>query len=164
MEDIKAILLEEVKEPCPEVEPKADPNNFVCDLCDQTFKQKFNLNKHIKNIHLFPKRKYIKHIKKDKKYLCTVCGKEYSRSLNLKLHYSKAHTRKELITNRVPLEPIVRYTKKSLSKLADNEMLFKEYDNHRREAFFLLDESTRLIMLELQFQLPIIKMLALEGA
>ncbi len=102
---------------------------FTCELCGMSFNKKFNLNKHTKNMHLNPKRKYIKHIKKDSKYLCSVCGKLYSRSLNLKNHYTKSHTRKELVDSRVPLEPIIRYTKKQVTPMIDNNLLALDYEN-----------------------------------
>lgn len=82
----------------------------------------------------------------------------------MKAHYGKHHTRKELVDGKVPLEPIIRYTKKALTKMVDGDLLAKEYENEKREAFFLLDDNTRIVMLELQFQLPIIKMFAIEGA
>ncbi len=48
--------------------------------------------------------------------------------------------------------------------MVDGVLHAKEYENEKREAFFLLDDNTRIVMLELQFQLPIIKMFAIEGA
>jgi rubrerythrin len=107
------VLEEEVKEKdCPHESYKS--NSFACSSCSKIFTKRFNLNKHIKNMHSGVEKKYLKHIKKDGKFLCKVCGKLFARSLNLKLHYSKDHTKTELKEKQVPVKPIVNFARKKV--------------------------------------------------
>ena len=80
---------EEVKEP-------VVAQVWKCEECPATFKQKYNLNKHVKQIHGDRERKYMQHIKKDKKVVCPVCAKEYTHSASLKDHIIKKHQIKEV--------------------------------------------------------------------
>jgi len=40
----------------------------------------------------------------------------------------------------------------------------KEIEEEKRNAFYLLEEATRSAVFELQYQVPILKLLAIEGA
>jgi hypothetical protein len=64
---------------------------WVCEHCPGTFTQKYNLNKHVKEVHGDRERKNMRHIKKDKKVVCPVCSKEFTHSASLKNHIIKNH-------------------------------------------------------------------------
>jgi len=64
-------------------------NSYECEVCSVTFNKRFNLNKHIKNVHGERERKRMHHIKKNKKVVCPVCAKEYTHSASLKDHIIK---------------------------------------------------------------------------
>ena len=52
------------------VEEEKEKTVFACDQCPQVFRTKFNLKRHVKDIHYQPLRVTVKHIKKDNKYEC----------------------------------------------------------------------------------------------
>ena len=54
----------------------------------------------------------MKHIKREGKIICSVCGRSYTHPTNLKLHYGKHHSKEELNYNKVPVQPIVSYNRK----------------------------------------------------
>ena len=87
-------------------------SKHACKQCGKTFSSLSNKNKHEKSVHLGPPKKYIQHIKKDKLFVCSVCGKEYKQSFNLKLHYGRDHTKAELEQKKVPLAPIIHYSRR----------------------------------------------------
>ena len=74
-----------------QLEPGVAVNSFECRVCSVTFNKRFNLNKHIKNVHSEKERKPMHHIKKNKKVVCPVCDKEYTHSASLKDHIIKKH-------------------------------------------------------------------------
>lgn len=80
---------------------------FECDVCQLKVKSRFNLNRHKKLMHENHQSKYLKHIKKDKKYVCVVCSKEYADTKNLKKHYIDSHKPEELNRNNVDLQALV---------------------------------------------------------
>lgn len=69
---------------------------FICDKCGQGFGVKFNLKRHIELKHKDHSTKYMKHIKKDGKYICKCCEKTYRHPSDLKKHYRTGHTEIEL--------------------------------------------------------------------
>jgi hypothetical protein len=69
---------------------------WVCEHCPSSFKHKFQLNKHIKQVHSGREHKNMKHIRKDGKVVCPVCAKEFTHSKNLKDHIIKNHQAKDL--------------------------------------------------------------------
>ena len=68
-----------------------------CDHCKKLFVSKYTLKKHILDVHSGKIRKYQKHIKKDNKYNCKICGKQYTHTKNLKVHYAMNHSKQELL-------------------------------------------------------------------
>ncbi len=64
-----AIFDEEEKEP---VQPdfQISKPEFECKTCLKQFSTISNLKKHIKNVHSEKEKRYIRHIKKDKRVLC----------------------------------------------------------------------------------------------
>jgi KRAB domain-containing zinc finger protein len=50
---------------------------FTCEFCNMKFKQKDNMQTHIRNIH---------HKLKEKNILCSICGKKYDKNSLLKKH------------------------------------------------------------------------------
>lgn len=73
---------------------------------------KFNLTKHMKVVHSGVPKKYIKHIKKDKKFVCRVCNKAFKHSYNLKIHYGRDHSQEQLKDSHVPVAPIIHYSRR----------------------------------------------------
>jgi uncharacterized Zn-finger protein len=69
---------------------------WVCKHCPSSFTKKYNLNKHVKQVHSGCERKHMRHIKKDKKVVCPVCAKEFTHSSSLKKHIIKNHQSKDL--------------------------------------------------------------------
>jgi hypothetical protein len=49
----------------------------------------------------------LKHIKKDNKYVCKVCAKEFTHSSFLKKHIIREHQEKELIKKKVPVDIVM---------------------------------------------------------
>ena len=94
-------------------------------------------------MHLGPPKKYIHHIKKDKLFVCSVCGKEYKQSFNLKLHYGRDHTKAELEQRKVPLAPIIHYSRRQVETTKEKQGIIKQIEQEKREAFVLLEEETR---------------------
>ncbi len=78
----------------PEEEEPEEPGilkPWKCEHCPSSFKQKYNLNKHIKQVHGDRERMHMQHIRKNKKVVCPVCAKEYTHSASLKDHIIKKH-------------------------------------------------------------------------
>lgn len=59
---------------------------FKCPICAQEFKQKYNVNAHIKAVHLKQKDKW-----SGMKFECNICGSKFDRDGKLKKHLSKVH-------------------------------------------------------------------------
>ena len=86
--------MEEIKqEPVKVIEMEIQTRTFECETCHLIFKSAFNLKRHFQRAHGDAKRLYLNHIKKDKRYVCSVCQKEYTHTANLKVHYAKHHTK-----------------------------------------------------------------------
>lgn len=66
----------------------------------------------MKVVHGGQPKKYIKHIRKDKKFICRVCNHEFTHTYNLKMHYAKEHSHSELKQHKVPTEPIIHYSRR----------------------------------------------------
>ena len=64
---------------------------YECDICEKKFSRKSNLNKHKKVVHSDREKVYMKHIRKDGKLVCKICGKQYKHSYNLKRHIVFEH-------------------------------------------------------------------------
>ena len=78
----------------PEQEELQEPvvaQTWKCEQCPASFNKKYNLNKHVKQVHGDRERKHMRHIKKDKKVVCPICSKEYTHSASLKDHIIKNH-------------------------------------------------------------------------
>ena len=71
--------------------------SWDCEICYAKFNKRYNLNKHLKNVHGDRERKHMKHIKKDNKVVCPVCNKEYTHSSSLKDHVIKKHQTKDVL-------------------------------------------------------------------
>ena len=97
-----------------------------CKYCGKEFSSLSNKNKHEKLVHESGPKKYLHHIKKDKNYLCSVCGKEYKQSFNLKLHYVRDHSKQELNSKKIPVEPIVHYSRRLTEKTINKNPVMVE--------------------------------------
>ena len=76
----------------------------------------------------------MKHIKKEGKFICKVCGEEFKQSFTLKNHYVRNHSKSELEEKRVPTHPIIHYSRRLNGKLAEEKTLRTEVANERRDA------------------------------
>jgi len=89
---------------------------FNCDKCGQGFGVKFNLKRHIELKHKDHSTKYMKHIKKDGKYVCKCCEKTYRHPSDLKKHYRTGHTEIELKKAGVDTDKAIMYTRKTITQ------------------------------------------------
>jgi hypothetical protein len=96
-----SIHSEHVAEPAPVKEA------VICEDCGGSFVSKSNMMRHRKHAHLGGRSKYLKHIKKGKKFVCAVCEKEYGHSEDLKKHYIKNHHLEHLKEKNVRIEPLI---------------------------------------------------------
>ena len=80
------------------------------------FTSTFNKNRHIAERHSGVEKKHLKHIKKDGKYVCKVCGKSYSHSRDLKKHYIGKHDTHDMEKHTVPVEALFHKDLKNLQK------------------------------------------------
>jgi uncharacterized Zn-finger protein len=69
-----------------------------CEDCDKTFHSSFNLKRHRDSLHSGKQKVYTKHIKKDGKYICRLCGQSYTRTNKLKNHYIRKHQLEDMST------------------------------------------------------------------
>ncbi|TNV71369.1 hypothetical protein FGO68_gene5124 [Halteria grandinella] len=80
-------LLAAINSPAEEIQisppPPSQTKKNQCTICNKEMSTKFNLTKHMKVVHSGVPKKYIKHIKKDKKFVCRVCNKAFKHSYNL---------------------------------------------------------------------------------
>lgn len=106
----------------------------------------------------------MKHIKKGKKKLCAICGKGFSHTTSIKNHYARFHTKEELAKKSIPQEPIVAFHRQIAKKKTKVGAFMAELEEERRDAFLLLKDNIRVIVLEKQYRLPILKLVAYEGA
>ena len=97
--------------------------------------------RHIKLMHSVSTKKYFKHTKQDGKCVCSICGKLYTHSHNLKLHYAQAHSKKQIIEHKVPIEPIIHFAHKKALAVQDSAGLIKEHEEEKRNFFPLLSED-----------------------
>ena len=61
-------------------------------------------------------KKHLTHIKKDGKFVCRVCSKEYAHSRDLRKHYINKHDKHDLEKNNVPVEALFHKDLKNLQK------------------------------------------------
>jgi hypothetical protein len=61
----------------------------------------------VKQVHGGGEKKYLKHIKKDGKYLCKVCEEGFTHPTKLKNHIIKKHKEKDLEAVQIPLELVI---------------------------------------------------------
>ncbi len=110
-----------------------------CKHCGKNFSSLSNKNKHEKLVHESGPKKYIHHIKKDKLFLCSVCGKEYKQSFNLKIHYARDHSKQELESKKIPVAPVTHYSRRITDKVMEKETAMQQLQKEKRDAFVLLD-------------------------
>jgi len=89
-------------------------------MCDKAVSSKSNLLRHVKLMHSETKKKYLKHIKKNGKFTCKICGKEYTHSSNLKFHYGHHHTKKDIAENNIPKDPLIYFSKKRAMQIEES--------------------------------------------
>lgn len=135
-----------------------------CSMCSKQLSNKQNLERHIKLIHSVNSKKYFKHIKKDGKCVCKICGKLYTHSHNLKIHYAQQHSKKQIKESMVPIEPIVHFAQKKALAIQENAGFIRELEEQKRNSFVLLNKETSAAIEQLKFQVPLLRMLALDGA
>jgi len=82
----------------------------------------------------------------------------------LKNHYARAHTKSDLDEKKVPAHPIIHFSRRVQGKGAEKSSLVQAVADERRDALVHLNEETRLVVLDQQFDLPFIKLFAVEGA
>ena len=56
--------------------------------------------------------KYMKHKKKDGKFICKYCEKPYSHTRDLKIHYRSQHSEQELKKAGVEVDKAIKFTRK----------------------------------------------------
>jgi hypothetical protein len=78
----------------------------------------------------------------------------------LKHHYSHNHSKKEIKENGVPIAPIIHFAKRKALAVQENEGFVKELEESKRNSFILLEKETTRAVIELQYQVPLLKMLA----
>ena len=85
---------------------------FRCEKCGLGFSMKFNMTRHFAFKHTNHESKYMKHIKKDGRYVCRCCGKTYSHPSDLKRHLRTSHTEQQLRSAKVEREQAITYIRK----------------------------------------------------
>ena len=75
-----------------------------------------NQRRHKKLSHSGIKSKYIKHVKKEGRYTCTLCEKDYTYSFKLKQHQINHHRRDEFEKHNVDLEQLLHVSKKCMKQ------------------------------------------------
>lgn len=68
--------------------------NFQCDVCDQSFKRKYNLNRHSRV-----------HQEKVTNVVCSECSKTFANDANLKVHFNDVHKGKKMPQPETALVP-----------------------------------------------------------
>lgn len=122
------------------------------------------MRKHKKVVHGGVAKKYIKHEKKGEGFECKVCQKRFTHTYNLKLHYAREHSHSELKQFKVPQEPIVHHSRRQQAVPAEQQTLYQRLEEEKRDSLPQLDEDTRAMVLAKQYNLPFVKLLAMEGA
>lgn len=110
-------------------------------MCDKVVSNKQNLVRHVRVVHSETTKKYFKHIKKDGRFACNICGKSYSHSHNLKVHYAQTHSKKEIVEHKVPIEPIIHFAHKKALAVQESAGFIKEREEEKRNYFPLLTEE-----------------------
>lgn len=82
---------EEVKQPALEHQQIPAKVDYQCKECNKVFPYKSTYKRHLRDIHNDMPRLYLKHQKKDGKYVCEFCEKPYSHTRDLKVHLKKKH-------------------------------------------------------------------------
>ena len=109
-----------------------DPKPFKCPNCNKAFKIKWQLNRHDRQVHEKRERKYMKHIKKGRKFVCSVCSKEFTHPQNLKTHILKEHQVKDLKAKNIDPElvlaepikkPKLRHDMTDLEEIKEDRMI-----------------------------------------
>jgi len=78
-----------------------------CPQCPSGFNLVGQLNRHVKQVHGGGEKKYLKHIKKDGKYLCKVCEEGFTHPTKLKNHIIKKHKEADLEAAQIPMELVI---------------------------------------------------------
>lgn len=86
----------------------------------------------MRTVHSGAPKKYIKHIKKDKLFLCPICNKTFKQAYNLKLHYGRLHKKEELIEHKIPIEPVIHYSRRIAKETEERKTLLSEHDYEKR--------------------------------
>ena len=103
--------------------PPKQRAEFKCEHCDKNFSLKWLLTRHEKNMHLQPSRISMKHIRKEQKYVCTICSKDYAHPTGLKHHIKMMHSVKQIETHDIKLQTLfTQRSKKSIPSAQDEEM------------------------------------------
>lgn len=61
--------------------------NFVCSMCNKTFKRKYHLRRHMSETHQDTRRDYLK----EHNFVCPICHKTFKRKYHLRRHMNKTH-------------------------------------------------------------------------
>ena len=98
---------------------------YPCKYCGKGFSSLSNKNKHEKSVHESGSKKYLHHIKKDEHFLCSVCGKQYKQSFNLKIHYARDHSKQELNNKKIPVVPVTHYSRRITDNTLNKESVMQ---------------------------------------
>lgn len=60
--------------------------NFVCSMCDKTFKRKYHLRRHMSETHQVTRTECLK-----EHFVCPICNKTFKRNYHLRRHMSRTH-------------------------------------------------------------------------
>ena len=106
---------------CTAISNATQPKSFTCQVCQKSFSNKANKDKHFRNLHLMERKE------------CSICKKILSNVYNLKRHVRSAHGAYLDQKTGMIHDQNSDYARRSVSPVSSNEDITQEYLFHERD-------------------------------
>jgi uncharacterized Zn-finger protein len=106
----------------------------------------------------------MKHIKKDKSYLCPICQKQFTHTHNVKEHIKLKHSSQDLQMSKVPVNQLFHERAPMPNKNVDKKDLYYLREDQNLKRQLDINDQTWKAVCSLSILAPVLKLQAIDGA
>ena len=110
-------------------------------MCNKTYSNNSNLERHVSDAHEGKPRSYIKHEIVDGKLLCKICQETFKYHRDVKSHYIKEHSGEELSKNGITMKVLKKRADKRSIKMLEKSELEVQIEKEEEKRALNLSEA-----------------------